>query len=152
MFGSLPSTASNGSSMDIEGNQMHLPTDDAEFEANWAIMNEVLRELELEPFQDIPEDQLEYVPSIEEFNQTQCPMCSNDTLYQFSANQPIICRQCTFQCQLKTGSLNEIHAYHRQTMGNCQETKLYSTLWHHEDGTMPSLLFVCTKCDFNFCL
>jgi uncharacterized protein (DUF983 family) len=142
MFGSLPAVAS----MDMDGNGLSMSADDAEFEANWAIMNEIRRE------QSIPDEQPEYIPSIDEFNQTRCPVCSNDSLFQFSSQHPITCRQCLFQYQVKTGSLNEIHAYHRQTMIHCQETKLHSTLWHNEDGTMPSLLLVCTKCDFNFCL
>ena len=149
MFGSLPSSTSN---MDLGGNQFSLSADDAEFEANWAIMNEIRRELELEALEGIPDEQPEYIPSIDEFNQTQCPACSNHSLHQFSSNQPIVCRQCSFQYHVKAGSLNEVHAYHRQTMQHCHETKLYSTLWHNEDGTMPSLLLVCTKCDFNFCL
>ncbi|CAF1106572.1 unnamed protein product [Adineta steineri] len=141
MFGSLPSTAS----MDMDG-------DDAEFEANLAIMNEIRRELELEQLQSIPDEQPEYIPSIDEFNQTQCPVCSCDSLFQFSSQHPITCRQCSFQHQIKMGSLDEIHNYHRQTMPHCKETKLHSTLWHNDDGTTPSLLLVCTKCDFNFCL
>ncbi len=149
MFGSLPSPTAG---MNIDGNRLSISTEDAEFEANWSIMNEIRRELELEQLQGIPDEQPEYIPSIDEFNQTQCPVCSNNSLYQFSSNQLIICRQCSFQYQIKTGSLNEIHAYHRQTMSHCHETKLHSTLWHNEDGTMPSLLLVCTKCDFNFCL
>jgi hypothetical protein len=149
MFGSLPRSTT---SIDMDGNQFSLSAEDAEFEANWTIMNEILRELELEALQGIPDEQPEYIPSIDEFNQTQCPVCSNHSLYQFSSNQPIVCRQCSFQYHGKTGSLDEIHAYHRQTMSHCHETKLYSTLWNNEDGTMPSLLLVCTKCDFNFCL
>jgi hypothetical protein len=148
MFGSLPPTTV----MDLDGNNLPKSAEDKEFDANWAIMNEIRRELELEQLQGIPDEQPEYIPSIDEFNRTQCPGCSNDSLYQFSSNQPLLCRQCSFQHSMKTGTLDEIHAYHRQTMAHCQETKLHSTLWHNEDGTMPSLLLVCTKCDFNFCL
>jgi len=147
MFGSLPPSTS----MDMDGNGLPSSAEDAEFEANWAIMNEIRRELELEQLEPIPDEQPEYVPSIDEFNQTQCPICSTDSLFQFSSQHPINCRQCSFQYHLKIGSLNEIHAYHRQTT-NCQETKLYTALWHNEDGTMPSLLVVCTKCDFNYCV
>lgn len=149
MFGSLPKSTST---MDIDGNSFSMSNEDAEFEANWAIMNEIRRELELEQLQGIPDEQPEYIPSIDEFNQTQCPVCSNDSIFQISSNQPITCRQCSFQYQLKTVSLNEIHGYHRQIMPHCQETKLHSTLWHNEDGKMPSLLLICTKCDFNYCL
>ncbi|CAF3162994.1 unnamed protein product [Rotaria socialis] len=148
MFGSLP----RATSMDMDRNNLSMSAEDAEFEANWAIMNEIRRELELEQLQSIPDEQPEYVPSIDEFNQTQCPICTNDSLFQFSANYPITCRQCSFQYQLKAGSLDEIHAYHRQTMSHCHETKLYTTLWHSEDGSVPALLLVCTKCDFSFCL
>jgi uncharacterized protein (DUF983 family) len=148
MFGSLPPTAA----MDMDGNSLPLSTEDAEFEANWGIMNEIRRELELEQLQSIPDEQPQYIPSIDEFNQTQCPVCSNDTLFQFSSRHPITCRQCSFQYQVKAGSLDEIHAYHRQAMPHCQETKLHSTLWHNNDGTTPSVLLVCTKCDFNYCL
>ncbi|UJR15631.1 hypothetical protein I4U23_002568 [Adineta vaga] len=148
MFGSLPPTTS----MDMDSNSLPLSAEEAEFEENWTIMNEVLRELEMERLQGIPDEQPEYIPSIDELNQTQCPMCSNDSLFQCSSQHPIVCRQCSFQYQIKTGTLNEIHAYHRQTMPHCNETKLHSTLWHNEDGMIPSLLLVCTKCDFNFCL
>jgi hypothetical protein len=148
MFGSLP----RSTTMDMDGNNLLMSGEDAEFEANWAIMNEIRRELELEQLQGIPDEQPEYIPSIDEFNQTQCPMCSNDTLFQFSSNQPIICRQCSFQYPIKNGSLDEIHAYHRQKMSHCHQTKFHSTLWHNDDGIMPSLLLICTKCDFNFCL
>ncbi|CAF2372816.1 unnamed protein product [Rotaria sp. Silwood2] len=150
MFGSLPPTPVM--SMDMDGNNLSVSDEDAEFEANWAIMNEIRRELELEQLQSIPDEQPEYIPSVDEFNQTRCPICSNDSLFQFSSNYPITCRQCSFQYQIKGGSLDEIHGYHRQTMSHCQESKLHSTLWHNEDETMPSLLLVCTKCDFNFCL
>ena len=149
MFGALPPTAST---MDIDGNRVINSVEDAEFEANWSIMNEIRRELELEQLQGIPDEQPEYIPSIDEFNQTQCPVCFNDSLYQFSASQPLFCRQCSFQYPMKVGgSLDEIHAYHRKTMTQCSETKLHSTLWHNEDGSMPALLFICTKCDWNFC-
>ena len=148
MFGSLPPTAG----MDMDGNILPLSAEDAEFEANWRMMNEIRRELELEQLQSIPDEQPEYIPSIDEFNQTQCPVCSNESLFQCSVHHPITCRQCPFQYQMKAGSLNEIHAYHRQVMPHCQQTKLHSTLWHNDDGTTPSLLLVCTKCDFNFCL
>lgn len=147
MFGALPPTTN----MDIDGNRVINSMDDPEFEANWSIMNEIRRELELEQFQGIPDEQPDYIPSIDEFNQTQCPVCSHDSLYQFSASQPIFCRQCSFQYQTKTGCLNDIHAYHRQMINQCSETKLHTTFWHNEDGTMPTLLFICTKCDFNFC-
>ena len=148
MFGSLPTSAA---AMDMDGNGFSSSAD-AEFETNWAIMNEIRRELELEQLQPIPDEQPEYIPSVDEFNQTQCPVCSNDTLFQFSSQHPITCRQCSFQYSMKAGSLDEIHAHHRQTMAHCQQTKLHSTLWHNGDGAMPSLLLVCTKCDFNFCL
>jgi ribosomal protein S27E len=145
MFGSLPAAAG----MDMDDNNLPRSNDDAEFEANWAIMNELRRELESE---QLPDEQPEYIPSIDEFNRTQCPMCSNESLFQFSSSHPINCRHCSFEYQMKTGSLDEIHAYHRQTMPHCQETKLHSTLWNNDDGMIPSLLLVCTKCDFNFCL
>lgn len=148
MFGSLP----RSTTMDMDTNGLPLSAEEAEFEANWTIMNEIRRELELEQLQGIPDEQLEYIPSIDEFNSTQCPMCSNDSLYQFSSEHPITCRQCSFQYQIKNNTLNDIHAHHRQMMKNCQETKLHSTLWNNEDGTIPSLLLICTKCDFNFCL
>jgi hypothetical protein len=150
MFGSLPPTTTG---MDMDGNNLPISAEDAEFEANWAIMNEIRRELELEELKGIiPDEQPEYIPSIDEFNQTQCPICSNDTLFQFSSNHPITCRQCSFQHKIKIGTLDEIHQYHRKTMPHCQQTKLHSTLWHNEDGMIPSLLLICTKCDFNFCL
>ena len=149
MFGALPPAAA---AMEMDSNGLPIPGDEVEFEANWKMMNEILRELELESLQAIPDEQPEYVPSIEEFNRTQCPMCSNESLYQFSSQHPIACRHCSFQYQARTGSLNEIHAYHRQTMPHCPETKLHSTLWNNDDGTMPSLLLLCIKCDFNFCL
>jgi ribosomal protein S27E len=148
MFGSLP----RSTTMDMDGNGLPLTNEDAEFEANWSIMNEIRRELELEQLEGIPDEEPIYIPSIDEFNRTQCPICSNDSLFQFSSQHPITCRQCSFQYQMKNGSLNEIHAYHRQVMGHCQETKLHSTLWNNEDGTTPSLLLICTKCDFNFCV
>jgi hypothetical protein len=94
MFGSLPKSTST---MDIDGNSFSMSSEDAEFEANWAIMNEIRRELELEQLQGIPDEQPEYIPSIDEFNQTQCPVCSNDSIFQISSNQPITCRQCSFQ-------------------------------------------------------
>ena len=147
MFGALPPAAA---AMEMDG--LLISNDDAEFEANWAIMNEIRRELELEHLEPIPDEQPEYIPSIEEFNLTQCPICSNASLYQCSAAHPITCRQCPFQYNLRAGSLDEVHAYHRQRMVDCHETKLHTTLWNNEDGLTPSILLVCTKCDFNFCL
>lgn len=148
MFGSLP----RATSMDMDGNLLSMSDEDTEFEANWAIMDEIRRELELEQLQPIPDEQPDYIPSIDEFNQTKCPICSNNSLYQFSSNYPIACRQCSFQYQLKSASLDDIHSYHRQKMPHCQETTLHTTLWPNEDGSIPPLLFICTKCDFNFCL
>ncbi|CAF2757199.1 unnamed protein product [Rotaria sp. Silwood2] len=84
MFGSLPPTPVM--SMDMDGNNLSVSDEDAEFEANWAIMNEIRRELELEQLQSIPDEQPEYIPSVDEFNQTRCPICSNDSLFQFSSN------------------------------------------------------------------
>ena len=147
MFGSLPPSTF----MDTDGNALITSDEDAEFEANWAIMNEIRRELELEQLQPIPDEQPEYIPSVDEFNQTQCPSCSNDSLFQFASNYPLVCRQCSFQYPMKTGSLNEIHAYHRKKMPLCQSSKLHLAFWYNQDGTMPSLLFICTQCDFNFC-
>ena len=149
MFGALPPAAAE---MELDGNGLFMSNVDAEFEANWSIMNEIRRELELEHLETIPDEQPEYVPSIEEFNQTQCPICSNDSLYQCSSAHPLTCRQCPFQYHLKAGSLDEVHAYHQRTMPDCHETKLHTTLWNNDDGSMPSILLVCTKCDFNFCL
>lgn len=148
MFGNLPPA----SAMDMDGNTLPLSTEELEFETNWALMNEVLRELEMEQLQGIPDEQPEYIPSIEEFDQTYCPICLNSSLYQFATNQPVICRQCPFQYNLSAGSLVELHRYHRQRMSDCSSNELRTTLWNNDDGSSPSLLVVCTKCDFNFCL
>lgn len=149
MFGALPPTAA----MDTDGSGLPLSAEETEFEANWAMMNEIRRELELEQLQGIlPDEQPEYVPSADELNETRCPACANDSLFQCSSRHPITCRQCAFQYQPRGGSLDEIHAHHRQTMAPCNEVKLHAVLWHNEDGTTPSLLLVCAKCDFNFCL
>lgn len=151
MFGSLPP-----SSMDTEmdSNRLMVSTEEAEFEANWAIMNEIRRELELEQLSNIfiPDEQPEYIPDLDEFDQTQCPQCSNLSLYQLSANNPIACRLCPFQYYLKTGSLSDVHTYHRKSMSDCQESRLHTTLWYHDEKVQPSLLFVCTTCDLNYCL
>jgi hypothetical protein len=150
MFGALPASTS---AMDMDDQSLSMRIEDAEFEANWAIMNEIRRELELEQLESIPDEQPEYVPSIDEFNRTCCPACSYESLYQYASNHPIICRQCSYQYHRQTGSLNDIHRSHRQQhMPNCQETTLHTTLWQHDDGSIPSLLIVCTKCDFNYCL
>jgi hypothetical protein len=149
MFGSLPPAAV---AMDMDGNTLNVPMDDVEFETNWAIMEEIRRELEREQLEPIPDEQPEYVPSIDEFNQTQCPICSHRSLYQCSPVHPLTCRQCPFQYSLKLGSLNEVHQYHRRSMADCGETILHAALWNNDDGSPPSLLFVCSKCDFNYCL
>ncbi|CAF5119478.1 unnamed protein product, partial [Rotaria socialis] len=52
MFGSLP----RATSMDMDRNNLSMSAEDAEFEANWAIMNEIRRELELEQLQSIPDE------------------------------------------------------------------------------------------------
>ena len=93
MFGALPSTTGSGDMMDT--NSLTLSSDDAEFEANWAIMNEIRRELELEQLgQRIPDEQPEYIPSIDDIDQTRCPLCSNLSLHQRLANDPIACQLC----------------------------------------------------------